>query len=387
MPHLLKEYSKNLGVNPSKPVVNRHFYPVEPEKYIVIYNEQEIQSKKYEYYKITIGLIKGVLESNGYKVVVIGSEKNLIEGADYYYPNLSFRKNCYIVSKASAFISIDNALTQYAGSCGIPVVNLYGNIYSSITTPYWLKDNKKIDLEPVWDKKPCLGLIDPKESINKINPEDVASSILKLIGFKLDQEINFKSKRRNKTKHFQLDVIPTKYVRSPIFDRNVLNIRLDQGVVDEEALFLYCSNHTCNIITKDTLLEPKTLQKISGNLKRLIFTVTTIPEKIPDSYFEYLKKLDIEILFLVTNKNIIDDIRLEYFNSNVEYIELTKEKPSDVDLNDKFISFKIVVEGDKSYSSLAHWKKRLDSNNNILDNPSYWEELDYFYIYEQDTNS
>lgn len=386
MPHLLKEYSKNLGVEPTKPIVNKHFYPIEPDRYIVIYNERDIQSKNYDYYQISLGLIKKSLEKNNYKVVVIGSEKNPIENADYYYPNLSFRKYCYIVSKASAFVSVDNALTQYASSCGVPVVNLYGNIYPSITTPYWSNKKNKIDLSPIWDKKPCLSLVDPKDSINSIKPEDIAVSILKTLGSPSDTKVNFKTKRKNKAKHFQVDIIPTKYVRSPLFDKNILNIRLDQEAMDQEALFHYCSNHTCNIITKDFLIDLKPLQKISKNIKRIIFRVTVMPEKIPDLYFEALKKLDISFLFLVTNKDILDDLRLDYFDEDVEFVETLKEKPSDININDQFISFKTVIEGDKSYKSLAHWKKKIDSGSNIVDNLSYWEELDYFYIYEQENN-
>jgi len=387
MAHLLKEYSKNLGVEPQKPVVNRHFYPVQADKYIVIYNEQDVQSKNYSYYQIAISLIRNALKAGGYSVVVIGSDKNLIEGADYYYPNLSFRKYCYIVSNASVFISIDNALTQYASSCQVPVVNLYGNIYPSITTPYWSNKKNKIDICPDWDKKPCLSLVDPKESINKINPEDVGLAILKLLGFSDEIEIRFKTKRKNKFKHFQVDVIPTNYVRSGLFDKNILNIRLDQERVNEEALLAYCSNHVCNLILKDLLIDVKALQRIGRNVKRIIFKVSVMPEKIPDAYFEFLKKLDIEFLFLVTNKDILDDVRLEYFDHDVEFSDANREKPSDISLDDKFISFKTVIEGDKAYKSLAHWKKNIDSDNNIVDNLTYWEELDYFYIYEQEENS
>ena len=31
---------------------------------------------------------------------------------------------------------------------------------------------------------------------------------------------------------------------------------------------------------------------------------------------------------------------------------------------------------------MAHWKKGLDNNVNIVDNDDFWEESNYFYIYE-----
>lgn len=387
MPHLLKEYSKNLGVEPSKPFVNKHFYPIQSDNYIVIYNEQDIQSKNYRYYEIALGLIKQALKSADIDVVLIGSEKQLFGGVDYYYPNLGFRKNCYIVSKAKAFISIDNALTQYASCCGVPVVNLYGNIYPSITTPYWSNKKNKIDLEPTWDKKPSLALVDPKDPINEIPVEKVAQSILKVLGFPDSVKVQFKTKRKNKAKMFQVDVIPTNYVNLPVFKNNILNIRLDQGQIDQQSLFNYCTNHVCNLILKDTIPNVETLKVIGKNVKNIVFITTRMPEKIPDLYFDLLKRMNINFLFLVREKSIIDDIRLEYFDQDVELQELDKEKPSDIDLTDKFISFKTVIEGDKSYKCLAHWKKKIDSDNNIVDNLSYWEELDYFYIYEQEDHS
>jgi len=384
MPHLLKEYSKNLGVEANLPIVNKHFYPVFPENYIVIYNEQDIQSKSYAYYEIVVGLIKKTLEKLNYSVVVIGSSKNLFGNADYFYPELSFKKNCYIVSKAKALVSIDNALTQYAGSCNVPVVNLYGNIYPTITTSYWSSKSKKIDLEPEWDIKPCLSLVDPKDSINKIKVEDVASSILNVIG--LPVEVGFKTKLRNKTKGFQVDVIPTKYVNLPVFRNNIINLRLDQETLNQEAFLQYCSNHKCNIFIKDSLLSVDLIKNIGANIESLVFICNKIPDKIPDLYFDLLKRLKIRFIFLVRNKEILDEMRLQYFDQEVEYQDPHKEKPSDIDVSYNFISFKCVIEGDKSYKCLAHWKKGVDFSDKVLDNSLYWEELDYFYIYEQENN-
>ena len=89
---------------------------------------------------------------------------------------------------------------------------------------------------------------------------------------------------------------------------------------------------------------------------------------------------------LVKDKSLLDDLRLEYFDQSVEFYNPAKEKPELVNLNHKFLSFKSVIEGSKVYKSVAHWKKGLDSSNNVVDNPTYWEELDYFYIYEQENN-
>ena len=71
MSHLLKEYSKSLEVEPKKPVVNKHFYPITPEKYIVLYNEQDIGSKNYRYYSLVVDLVSHELKRKNINVVIL----------------------------------------------------------------------------------------------------------------------------------------------------------------------------------------------------------------------------------------------------------------------------------------------------------------------------
>ena len=387
MPHLIKEYSKSFGVEPKKPIVNKHFFPIISDNYIVIYNEQEIQSKNYNYYRLALDLIKPLLSQQGIEVVVIGSDKNAPSNADHFYCNLDFRKNCYIISKSKLFISIDNALSQYASSEDVSVVNLFGNIYSSITKPYWGHKNNKENLEPKWDKKPCLSTVDYKESIDKIPPEKVAVSILKLLGFNNYENVNFKTVLPNKIKKEEIDIIPTEYINLGFSQETTLNIRLDQCEnIDMKSFMSYCLNHKCNVICKNHVIQSEVIQKIANNLNCLTIIVDEKFDNIPKKYLDFLKKNKIQLLFLVRDESLLDDLRLEYFDDNVELYTPASEKPKNVELNHKFLSFKNVIEGSKIYKSIAHWKKGLDYSNDVLDNADYWEELDYFYIYEQEND-
>jgi len=395
MPHLLTEYSKNLSVKPSDPEVNKHFYPITAEDYIVIYNEQDIEAKCYNYYGLVCDLIKRQLSDLNIKIVVIGSKENITDRADYAYPDLNFRNNAYIISKAKALVSIDNFATQYASSQGVPVVSLYGNIYPSITTPYWSNKNKKIDLEPVWNVKPCMSLSDPQGSIDKIKAEEVATSILSIVEKnnkkykgKIKTGINFKTKLINKNKKYCIDVIPKNYKNLPIFKGEILNLRLDKtDNVSYEDFTQYCLNHNCNLIIKDSVIQLEHIKNFAGNIKSIKLIITKKLDKIPQKYFSILKSLGIDFVFLVSNKEILDDMRFEYFDQLVEYYNPPKEKPKEINTNNYFMSFKFVVEGDKIYNSSYHWKNNIDKDDKIVDNADYWEELDYFYIYEQDRNS
>lgn len=384
MSHILKEYSKNLEVEPSKLIVNKHYYPVIPDKYVVIYNEQSIESKRYSYYSLVIDLIKHQLNALGIKVVLIGSGQEMTDRADFVYPNLTFRENAYIVSKAQLLISVDNAITQYASHENVPTITLYGNVYPSVTTPYWLGKKRKIDLEPAWNVKPSLALQDPEDSINKIAAEKVAESVFKLLLPDSNLKLNFKTKLANKNKNFKIDIIPKKYVNLPIFKNNILDIRLDKCDVDEEAFYRYCANHKCNIICQDLIIKPETISRFAGNIKSIKLILTKDIGEIPKAYFSYFKRLNINFVILVKNKDILDDMRFRYFDQKVEFYQPPQEKPECVNLNDKYFSFKLVADGDKIYKSTYHWKNNIDNSDNIVDNADYWEELDYFYIYEQD---
>lgn len=387
MSHILKEYSKSLEVEPSRPVVNKHYYPVMPEKYIVIYNEQSISAKKYSYYSLVVDLIKSELKKQGIKVVLIGSGEDMIDRADFVYPNLTFRKNAFVVSKAKLLISVDNAISQFASHEDVPVVCLYGNVYPSVTTPYWLSKKRKIDLEPDWEIKPSLSTSDPKDLINKIPAEKVADAALKLISPDSTFKIQFKTKLKNKNKNFSIDVIPTKYVESPLFENAILNIRLDRGKINEEALYSYCINHKCNIILRDMVLKPEAISSYDKNINCIKLFLTKDIGDIPKEYFTFFKKRNIDFEIVVENKDILDETRFKYFDQKVEFYSPTRKQPECVDAGDRFFSFKLVIEGGKIYKSTYHWKNSIDNEDYIVDNADYWEELDYFYIYEQDRDS
>ena len=386
MPHLLKEYSKNLGVEPSKVIVNKHFYPISCDNFIVIYNEQKTKSKTYRYYSLVIDILRSVLNYHNIEVVVIGSDVGASNRADHIYSNLSFKENAYIISKSKLFISIDNALTQYSSSVGVPVINLYGNIYPSITTPFWASKNKKIDIEPNWEGKPCMSLNDPNDSINKIPAEEIALSVVNILKLGEQKFINFKTKLINKIHANCIDVIPTKYVDLPIFKNEILNLRLDKSPVDEKSFFSYCLNHKCNLVTEDVVIQLNSIEKISKNINSIRLILNTMPNKIPEKYFSILKRWGIDFEILVKNESILEDVKFEYFDQEVSFIDTSCKKPKEIDSSDRFFSFKKVVEGDKVYKCMNHWKNNIDNDDNIVDNPDYWEELDYFYIYEQHRN-
>ena len=388
MSHLIEEYEKSLGVKKSYPVVNKHFFPTNSDDYIVICNQQNVPSKIYAHFLMAVDLIKSLCRERGIKIYQIGSDpKEFVNGVDRMFTNLTFKQQAYIISKAKVFVGTDSVLSQYASSQKVPLVNLYGNVYSSITTGAWSKN--KVDIEPKWNVKPSFNQIDPNSSINTIMPEEVAEAILKFIDKKV--QLNFSTKRIGKSFYDQnlIDVIPTSYVDLQIFEGKTLLLRLDLGL-DESAFYNYCQRHKCAIVVEDNIIPIAKLQPLANNINKIIIKITNLNEKIDVRYFKALKKLNIEHQIMIEDESIISDARLEYFDQNVVLYTPHKSIPDGVSLDACFFTFKKVVEGSDVYESKAHWKNKqlsVDRQTKILDTPEYWEDLEYYYIYEQNKDS
>lgn len=381
MSHVLEEYAKNLGVLISKPIVSEHFFPCRFEKYITIYCEDKIQSKKYLYYDMVFNLLKPFLREKNIKIIQIGVKDLILENADLCLSNLTFKQYAYIISKSILHIGIDNVYSHYASSKNIPIVNLFGNIYSSVSSGYWNKNNQK-NIEAKWLKKPCLNTFDPKSEINTIKPEEIVSKILEFIS--INKKINFNTIRiGDKFLNKIYEVVPTTFHQLPINKDTLIHLRVDYGFT-EEAFMNYCANYKTWIIS-DKLIQPAALAKIQNNIQKISFILNKNSDEVPSKYLDLLKSLQISFEFLIEDEEDLGYFKNKYFDYDVNPYKTKNKKPDNIASSARFISSKIIYENNIEYPSKAHWlikNKNIDNSMNILDNDEYWDELDYFYIYE-----
>jgi|APGre2960657373_1045057.scaffolds.fasta_scaffold18616_2 hypothetical protein len=383
MSHILEEYAKNLGVYISKPIVSEHYFPICEDKYIVLHSEEKIQSKNYKYYNMVLELLRPFLIENNIKIIQIDCKSEPVSHVNKVLSNLSFKQYAYIISKALLYIGVDNVYSHYASSKNIPIINLFGNVYPSISNGYWSKNNEKIDIPAKWSNKPCLSLVDPKAEINTIKPEEIAQGVLTLL--KQKKTINFKTLYIGSMFNERIiEVIPDKSFNNTLDKNKTIFIRADYGF--NEKIFLdYCLNYRVAIIT-DKLIQHKGLLTIKNNIQKLSLIVERDSETIPSEYFDLLKKYKIEFQILVKNEDDLGFIKNKYFDYSVNLYTINKNKPENIHQDCKFFSNKILIEGEKVYPSKAHWiskEKMIDKIDYILDTNEYWNELDHFYIYEQ----
>ena len=379
MPHLLKEYAKSLGVKISKPIFKDHFFPLEFDKYIVIYNEDSTHSRNYKYFNIVLHILRPLFHKHNIKVVQLGSA-NHIEGVNKTL-NLPLKQQAYIISKSMLYVGCDGVLSQIANFKRIPSVNIYGNIYKSLTKPLLGDSSKVIDLEPEWDKNPCFAPQDPKRQINFIKPELIAQSILKLI--KIEKlKVNFKTLQAGHAfGNPAIEIVPTSFHNIEVDKNYNIFIRADYGL-DMDSLKKYCATHKSSLFF-DFAIDMEQLMPYKSNIKEIFIFVDEDSDKIDSEYFENLNILNIKYTILVKNIKSLPKIQNQYFDYNIQTYNIDSSKNCVTNHKSKFFTKKKILKDGKVYASAAHMKKNLDNDDRVIDIDEFWQESQQFFIYEQ----
>lgn len=379
MPHLLKEYAKNLGVKISKPVVKNHFFPIEFENYITVSVDEENQSKNYKNYDIVFFILKPFLQKHNIKVVQI-SGKRLINGVDKAL-NIPFKQQAYVISKGLLHFGVDGALNHLSSLRRKPTVTLFGNTYANINKPLFSSSSLNINLEPNWDKNPCFSNVDAKQQINNIKPEEIAQSIINLLK-KEKAKVNFKTIYQGPAfNQTVIEVVPSSFCDIQTQENQEIFLRVDYGF-DQQAFTEFCRRHKCTIFT-DKIIQAEDLAPLSSNINNIFLFVHPDDDLIPENYFNDLKSLNINPVVLVREKDHLSPVRNKYFDLVVKHYNANAQKPKNASSKSRFLCTKHLIADGKKYPSYAHWKNNLDNSDQVIDSDDYWRESEYFYIYEQ----
>jgi|TARA_R100001163_G_scaffold33250_1_gene25763 hypothetical protein len=379
MPHLLREYAKNLGVKISKPIVSNHFFPIEFDNYITISIDDENQSKSYKNYDIVFFILKPFLKKYDIKVVQI-SGKSQISGVDKFL-NIPFKQQAYVISNGLLHFGVDGALNHLSSLRKKPTVTLFGNIYANINKPLFSSSSLNMNLEPDWDKNPCFSNVDPKQQINNIKPEKIAQSIINLLK-KEKAKVNFKTIYQGSAfNQTIIEVVPSSFCNIQTSNNQEIFIRVDYGF-DQQAFTEFCKRHKCTIFT-DKVIKAEDIAPLSSNINNMFFFVHPDDDLIPDKYFNDLKSLNINPVILVNEKEHLSAVRNKYFDLVVKHYNGNSKKPDQVTSKSRFLCTKHLIANGKKYPSYAHWKNNIDNSDKVIDSADYWKESEYFYIYEQ----
>ena len=183
--HKLESFSLSANAKISEPLIEESFYPIIADKFICVSTSSNEDAKYYSYFDDVIFHIKPFLDKEGIKIIQIGNPKDVpLFYCDHLF-NTNRLQNSYIINKSLLYFGNYNLYTNIASRYNKAIV-LPSNIdYIESFFPYWSsKDNCKVVLPDLKNKKPLSSPQEFPKTINSIKPEDISSEILYLLGIK-----------------------------------------------------------------------------------------------------------------------------------------------------------------------------------------------------------
>jgi hypothetical protein len=374
--HLIERYATSTGLKIDKPFIFEKFYPLPVEKYISFQPFSKYNSKNYDYWDEVISLIKPILDKNNIFLVQIGSGKDKPVGnCINLCGQTKISQASFIIKNALMHVGADSFGAHVASGYNKKIVALYSNNNINNVKPYWTKDEDMVLLKPEIKNKPNYSAEESPKNINKIKPELIAKSILKLLGFK--DRINFNTTFvGEKYGNLFLESVPSMIIPNNIFPDYVLNIRFDYIKNIEELDYINTLNNLnirdCIIIT-DKPLKIEKFYNLKDKIKTIFYDIT-----FQNIDFEFIKKtkilgIKLEFIFHKTSdasNDLLNHKKLEL----IEYPELINVvenslKPIDeIKTSSYYKSRKIIFANNNIYLSKAAFLENKPAQfTNILD--------------------
>jgi hypothetical protein len=383
--HLVEQYALSCGVKIDKPFIETSYFPIVPKKYITLHASSRIQSKTYDYYKDVVDLIFPFLQEQNITIVQIGGNKEIdIPKCVHHQGQTSIKQAAYIIKNSMLHIGTDSFSTHVASGFNKKIVSLYSVLYKECCGPYWGDKSQQILLEPDRSKKKAsFSDSEIPKTINSIMPEKIAAPILDLLGIKHNLE-NIETFHIGQSYNAgSLAVIPNHLMPDSFAKGQPVNIRGDEHF-DEELIAKWAFKRKCNIFINQPM-QINYLQAVRKNINQINYFVQKDDNQ---DFFKSVKKLGIKLKLVCKDEDIINDIRLKFFDWDVHLIKTKTKKDVDnfekICNNSRYKSSQIIASDKKIYASKAAWRNGISGDHReIIDCEEFWEDLINLKIYNQ----
>mgnify|MGYP000147022819 CR=1 FL=1 len=359
MSHILEQYAKCCGVKIGKPTLNKHFYPINCDKFISIDIDSDNFSENYPHWDITLHIIKQELLDQGVKILQLGGEKSKkLRSSDLFLNKISYKNRAYIISKSILHIGLNNLSSHIASCYNKKTLTISGNSYQNCTKPYWSdKENLKL-ISPNFSKeKPILSKRNNSNRIKEIKPEEIADSVFELL--KLKKKSNFKSLSFGGS--YNMSVL--EFVPNCDFSYNIpfnnINVRMDK-FYDADKLASLIENKSVEITTSDPIPDHLLI-------KNKIKCINYISDDFESNFLEKVSNMGIKLVLLCSAKDKLQKQRFKFFDykihdfSKEEIIEENKKDIEDVNWSKlKTFSSRKIFSKNKIYNSYYEESKNKD---------------------------
>ncbi len=387
---LLERYALSTGLKINKPFIYKSFYPLPFQKYITVHPSAGMPAKNYAFWEDVVELIKPTLDKHGIEIVQIGGQDDEpLKYCHHLQGKTNIQQTAYVLSNSIMHLSNDTFSAHIVGAMDIPLVSIYGSTTVANHSPYFYNKDKTTFIEA--DRNGHRASYASEESprmIDRIKPEDIANAALKLF----DTSVSRKTLKMGEFyPTYIIEYIPDHVIAQNYLAGGVINIRMDYAF-NEENFCKVIYNRKCNIIT-DKPISIKLIRSFKAHINRISFEVLLETE---ESYIKQLKStgIDIHLFTKEADEEKLKQLRLKHFE-----FDIVQEKPitkENLDIKDKvgyntcYKTNKFILAKDGIFLSKADWKankpvKDFDDNiREIQDIPAFWEEIEYFYLFNKE---
>lgn len=356
--HILEQYALNCGLKIGKPHIYEKFFPIPFEKYITFNPFGKFNSRKYSYWQEVVDLLLPILNKHNMHIVQIGSKDEPgYQNCFQLMGQTSFNQTAHIINNSLLHFGVDSFPIHIASHFDKKIVGLYCNMYASQSKPYWSNEKNVILLQADLNgKKPSYAAEENPKTIDRIKPETIANSIIKLLN--LEEKINFETTFiGDKYGHLLLESTPSTIVPPNILPNILLNIRFDYVKTIEEKDYVSIFNNLnirdCAFIT-DKFIDLKKFYNLKHKIKNIFYDITSA--EIDFNFLNELYSLNFKVDFVFNkskepNEEILNSKKLQLINHQ-EVINIIENTNQD---------FKNLVQSSLFYKS----KKLLFADNKI----------------------
>lgn len=398
--HLVESYSLNIGQPIDEPVLWDSFYPSPKDKYIT-FHPQSKPSKNYQHWQEVIDFLLPYLNQHDIAIVQLGaSEDPKFAGCHHVCGMTNLNQAAFLIKNSLLHLSTDTFSAHVAGHYRIPLVALYSNNYINNVKPYWLNDEKSRLFYPVADnEKPCLGMVDPKMVINRINPAEIAAAVLDLLGITHTLGGLKLLYRGSLYGNVVVEMFPTKTVN--LFKYGLANIVVRMDYHWDENVLIEQANMSPVIAYLDRPLSISTLFNINrANLQKAFYIVRDCSEETM-SFMRLAARFGIGIIPLMDAAQCSDPDAVRFaFAPFCVLNNVAVPPPSTIERlqqagNNSTIFYKtsrFIIKGDSIYPSKSALEKQLTTSSfrstlieigRDVDFSKFANDLEHLIIYSQ----
>tara|TARA_B100001094_G_C18169352_1_gene794157 strand:- start:77 stop:1273 length:1197 start_codon:yes stop_codon:yes gene_type:complete len=383
--NLSEKIALDCGVKLNKPFIDKFFYPVVDEKYIIIDSRSTFKEGVYDYYKDVVELVEPYFSKNNIEIYQLADDSSLRIKSKKCFIKINKKQENYIIDKSQLVLSNENYTLYVASALNKKSIGLYSVFNPSSRAPIWNKNNQIILESDRFGNKPSYNtLSENPKAVNLINPYEVAKNILDSLKIKnnLDKyDLVFLGRDYNQK---IVEVIPDFISDENFLQNQSINLRLDYiDDLDARVLLYWLKNRKVNIITNKDL----NIDLLKSYRQNIVAVTAMASESITTNFVKLCKSIGVKINLYCDNKEKFKDHKFKFLDWELEQdfsdeeVIPTLEKFSK---SSKYHSSKIIISKGKKYPCKAAFLagKTLDINgNNAILNKEFEKEIEFFKIF------